>query len=56
MTEPPIDYRELLKAYMRHVLDTEGTDFIFLIGLNNVLNPEQKAQLKTLSDEVKAEP
>ncbi len=47
-----MDYRELLKAYMRHVCEEEGISFLHLEG---DLTREELAELNNLYDEIPQE-
>ena len=53
MTEPPIDYRELLLLYIQHVICCEGIDFIDRGGYTGdvELTKEQEDILRGLKDE-----
>lgn len=52
-----MDHRELLKKYMRHVIDTEGVAFVddihrYSDGVN--FSDEEVAELQKVKDEVSA--
>jgi len=52
-----MDYRELLKKYMAHVIDIQGVDFV-TIGRNKsavVLNPDEREELARLSEEAEVD-
>lgn len=47
------DYRALLKAYMDHVIDCEGDDYIDLYGIDGAdFDDEQKKELRQIADEL----
>lgn len=50
-----MDYRELLKRYIAHVIDCEGVDFIDHPWRDPSATTEQIAELRKLSDEVLSE-
>jgi len=47
-----MDYRELLKKYMNHVGEQEGTTFLGTsLNFNPELSDEEKAELRKINDE-----
>lgn len=49
-----LDTRELLKKYMKHVEDSEGTTFVCACG-DSLFTDEEVADLKKIEDEIKEE-
>jgi len=50
-----MDYRELLKKYMRHVVQSEGIDFtdrLHEFSDSVQFNEEEAAELKAISEEL----
>jgi glycerol-3-phosphate dehydrogenase len=50
-----MDYRELLKRYLAHIIDIEGFDFLTVHAHNVELTEEERRELSVLSDEAKTE-
>ena len=47
-----INYRILLKKYMSHVLDCDGTTFIEYVGHEGHLKPRDLEELKRIKTEI----
>lgn len=50
-----IDYKVLLKKYMRHVGEEEGSSFVGLIEFSDNFTPEERAELEAVDAEILAE-
>lgn len=48
----PLDYKELLKKYMRHVRDCEGVDFTYGLDEEDGFTPEDIYLLQDMSEEI----
>lgn len=52
-----MDYRELLKKYMAHILEREGCDYLGQMGMNRdsvVFSDDEMEQLERLSEEARS--
>ena len=49
------DYYGLLKKYMKHIEDEEGTNFVWQARLNDDISLEEHNELMRMSDEVNSE-
>jgi hypothetical protein len=52
-TTPPIDYKDLLRKYMQHILDIEGITFLRFTDDSNLTEAELAA-LQSIADDLGA--
>jgi hypothetical protein len=51
--EDAIDYKALLRKYMRHVLDTEGVTFVDYLDIDDSdFTPVEVAALQNMDEEI----
>lgn len=53
--EMTVDYKILLKKYMRHVCDEEGSSFVGLVEYSDQFTAEERVELETMDAEILAE-
>lgn len=49
-SDASVDYRKILKAYIEHVVDWEGTDFLPILDDDDLSDAEQTALIAVASE------